>query len=89
MSEFIILVYDVQQQRTTKVLKICRKYLHWIQNSVFEGEISQANKQKLLDELQSVIDPDYDSIIIFTFRRKAYTKREIIGREKGNTSFIV
>ena len=36
---FVILVYDIKEQRVTKVLKKCREYLSWVQNSVFEGEI--------------------------------------------------
>ena len=32
---YVILVYDVDQKRTAKMLKLCRRYLSWIQNSVF------------------------------------------------------
>jgi CRISPR-associated endonuclease Cas2 len=42
---FLILVYDVNEKRVNKVLKTCRKYLHWVQNSVLEGEISEAKKR--------------------------------------------
>ena len=35
---YIILVYDVSEKRVFKVLKIARKYITWIQNSVLEGE---------------------------------------------------
>ncbi len=86
---FIILVYDVHQKRVGKVLKICRKYLHWVQNSVFEGEITRSNFQQLIDELSEIIDPEYDSIVIYTFRRKAYTDRQTIGREKGGENFFI
>ena len=34
---YVIAVYDVNQKRVAKMLKLCRRYLHWIQNSVFEG----------------------------------------------------
>ena len=37
---YIILVYDIQQKRVGQMLKLCRQYLNWIQNSVFEGELS-------------------------------------------------
>ena len=40
---YVILVYDVDQKRTAKMLKLCRRYLSWIQNSVFEGEISEVS----------------------------------------------
>ncbi|NMB40356.1 MAG: CRISPR-associated endonuclease Cas2, partial [Firmicutes bacterium] len=80
---FIILVYDFGQKRVGKALKICRKYLHWVQNSVFEGRISQANLVKIKGELTSLVKPEEDSVIIYTFRSKKYSNREIIGLEKG------
>ena len=44
---YVILVYDVDQKRTAKMLKLCRRYLSWIQNSVFEGEISEVQLKQL------------------------------------------
>lgn len=55
---FVILVYDVAQKRVAKVLKKCRQYLHWVQNSVFEGEISEANLKKLKMELDRIINKE-------------------------------
>ena len=43
---YVIAVYDVSAERTVKMLKLCRKYLHWIQNSVFEGELSELQLKK-------------------------------------------
>lgn len=86
---FIILVYDFGEKRVGKALKICRKYLHWVQNSVFEGEVSQANFLKLKKELELLMEADEDSIILYTFRSQKYSKREIMGIEKGNVDFII
>ena len=44
---YVILVYDVDQKRTSKMLKLCRRYLSWIQNSVFEGQISEVQLKQL------------------------------------------
>lgn len=85
----IILVYDINEKRVSKVLKTCRKYLHWVQNSVFEGEISEAKFLKLKMELKKIIDEDEDSIIIYTFRSVWYTNRETIGIKKGGDEFIL
>ena len=52
---FVIMVYDVGKKRVAKVLKKSRKYLHWVQNSVFEGEISPAKLKKLRTELERMI----------------------------------
>lgn len=80
---FVILVYDVNHKRVAKVLKKCRAYLTWVQNSVFEGEISKANFHKLKTELSRLIDPDEDSVIIYILRTTRYSERQIIGVEKG------
>jgi CRISPR-associated protein Cas2 len=40
---FVVLVYEFDVNRVAKALKRCRKYLNWVQNSVFEGEISEVN----------------------------------------------
>ncbi len=44
---YIILVYDINEKRVGKMLKLCRRYVNWIQNSVFEGEISQVKLKEL------------------------------------------
>ena len=85
----IILVYDINEKRVSKVLKICRKYLYHVQNSVFEGEISEARLEKLKTELKKVINQDEDSIIIYTFKTGWYTTRETIGIKKGGIDNVI
>ncbi len=80
---FVILVYDAGVKRVSKVLKTCRKYLYWVQNSVFEGEISDANLVKLKMELSRIINEEEDSVIIYSFRTTRYSSVEIMGIEKG------
>jgi len=61
-----LIVYDISSaKRLAKSLKICRKYLTWVQNSVFEGELSQAQFSNLRRELKRVINAKKDSVIIF------------------------
>ena len=79
----VILVYDINVKRVSKVLKTCRKYLHWVQNSVFEGEITEAKLEKLKKELKEIINEEEDSIIIYTFKTGWYKERELIGVKKG------
>ena len=80
---FVILYYDIAQGRCQKALKICRKYLTWVQNSVFEGEVSEADLEALVHELNNLINPDKeDSVIIYTFRTKKYIERKVYGKDK-------
>lgn len=86
---FVILVYDINVKRVAKVLKCCRKYLYWVQNSVFEGEISESNYKKLKMELSKIIKTEEDSVIFYTFRTTKYSKRESIGIKKGGDDNII
>jgi CRISPR-associated protein Cas2 len=79
---YIFLIYDITEKKCGKILKICRVYLNRIQNSVFEGEITESNLKKLKFEIDKVIDKKYDSIMIFKMRSKIVFKKEIMGVEK-------
>jgi len=87
---FLILYYDINEKRCAKALKICRKYLSWVQNSVFEGEISKAKFEFLKSELKPLIkEKDGDSVVIYKFRSMNYSERVVIGKDKkGDTQFI-
>lgn len=76
---YVILVYDIKEERVNKVLKICRQYLHRIQNSVFEGEISDSSFKELKIKLKDIIAKDVDSILIFVMRTDSVFKKQIIG----------
>jgi len=82
---YVILVYDVNQKRVAKMLKLCRRYLHWIQNSVFEGEITEVKLKELIAEARQFIDSSEDSIIIFKSRDVRWLDKEIIGYERMST----
>lgn len=82
-------MYDVNQKRVAKVLKKCRQYLNWVQNSVFEGEISEANLKKLKMELDRIIKKDEDSVIFYYLRTTKYSSREIMGLKKGGDENII
>mgnify|MGYP001102482177 CR=1 FL=1 len=86
---FVILFYDFGEKRVGKALKICRKYLTWIQNSVFEGEITEGNLKKLKYELTAKMNKETDSLIIYTFTNMKYSAREVIGIEKNPNSMFL
>jgi CRISPR-associated protein Cas2 len=80
---YVILVYDVHQKRVGKMLKLCRRYLNWIQNSVFEGAISELKLKELEFEARQIMDESYDSIIIFSSRNERWLDKQVIGLEKN------
>ena len=79
---YVILVYDIGEKRVCKMLKLCRKYLNWIQNSVFEGEISEVKLKELSIFAKSIMDITEDSMIIFSNRTGYYMDKIIVGKER-------
>lgn len=79
---YVILVYDFGEKRVSKMLKLCRNYLNWIQNSVFEGEISEVRLKELLLQSEKFINRDEDSIIIFSGPSQKALNKQIIGKER-------
>ncbi len=86
---YIIMVYDVNQKRVNKVLNTARKYLEWIQNSVLEGEITEAKFEMLKREIEIIINEDEDSVIFYIMRTLKYSERQIIGIEKNKREQIL
>lgn len=86
---FIILVYDVNEKRVAKALKTCRRYLHWVQNSVFEGDITKARLEALKKDLEDVLKLKEDSVLIYKLRTTKYFERETLGKERKEiTQFL-
>jgi CRISPR-associated protein Cas2 len=81
---YCILVYDVGSERVAKMLKLCRRYLNWIQNSVFEGEISEVKLKELIFEARQLMDEQHDSVIIFSSRNERWLDKQIIGTERNS-----
>ena len=81
---YVILVYDVGQKRVGKMLKLCRKYLNWIQNSVFEGEITEVKLKELKNLSENLMNVEEgDSLIIFKSRDEKWLDKDVIGEEKN------
>ncbi len=79
---YVIAVYDIGEKRVVKMLKLCRRYLNWIQNSVFEGELTEARLEALKNEA-NVIMEGQDSLIIFKTRQERWLEKEVIGEERA------
>ncbi len=80
---YVILVYDIGEKRVGKMLKLCRRYLHWIQNSVFEGEITEVKLRELEHKTREIMNLKEDSVIIFKSREERWLEKKVIGREKN------
>ena len=79
---YVILVYDVGEKRVGKMLKLCRRYLSWVQNSVLEGNLSKAQLRALRTQIDDIIDKDEDSVILFSSRMEYSMDKEILEKER-------
>ena len=82
---YVIVVYDVGEKRVGKMLKLCRQYLCWVQNSVFEGELSEVKLRELKFKMKGIIDPSEDSVILFTNKIGYNMDKQIFGKERMST----
>jgi CRISPR-associated protein Cas2 len=85
---FIVAVYDVSQEKNRKVLKFLRARMHWVQNSVFEGNLTEGELREVKEHLEEVTDIG-DSVIIYEMGNEKYINKEIIGEVKGSSSQVL
>ena len=78
---YVILVYDIGEKRVGKMLKLCRQYLNWIQNSVFEGEFTEVKLMELKGKAKKIMDEKSDSMIVFSSQNTHWMNKEIVGKE--------
>ena len=94
---YMVLFYDIalasegtEKAKDVRVLrnvfKICKKYLSHIQNSVFEGELSEPQLIALKAELSKWLRKDKDSCIIFRGRNNVWMKKEFLTKQVDQTS---
>jgi len=86
---YVILVYDVGEKRVGKMLKHCRKFVNWIQNSVFEGELTEVQLRTLIYGAKKIMDTNSDSLIIFKSREQKWLEKEVVGVEKVEVTNIL
>ncbi len=82
---YVIVVYDVGEKRVGKMLKLCRQYLCWVQNSVFEGELSEVKFKELKLKMEGLIEQSEDSVILFTNKIGYNMDKQILGKERMST----
>lgn len=86
---YVLIVYDIKVERVTKVHKFLKGYLNWRQNSVFEGELTAAQIEKVKHGLKNIVDLDTDSVLIYIARDEKWLNREEIGNQRGTTANIL
>ena len=80
---YVLLMYDVKEKRVGRMLRLCRRYLNWIQNSVFEGEITEVKLKELLTKTGTILEAREDSVLVFKSRSQEWLQKEVWGQERN------
>ena len=86
---YVIIVYDVSAGRVTKVCHFLRQYLDWMQNSVFEGELTLSQMATIENRLKSLVDESTDSVQVYSFLSKDAFKKKTIGVPKAEPTAVI
>ena len=86
---YVIVVYDIAVERIDAVRKYLKKYLFWRQNSVFEGELTKAEFERVKSYVKDLIDASQDHVIFYILRDEKYLKREELGEPKVEVDNVI
>lgn len=82
---YVVIVYDVQADRTPKFLKYLRRYLEHVQNSVFEGQLTEGTFTEVKSDLESMLEPG-ESVILYRMSSNDYVDRTVFGDDPMDDS---
>jgi CRISPR-associated protein Cas2 len=85
---YILVIYDARPQIGQRLCKLLRKHLNWIQNSVFEGEVTKAKLNRICAEIRKIIDNDLDSVIVYVYLLSP-PEKIVLGVEKAPVPDII
>ena len=69
----VLVTYDIANtdssgaSRLRRIADVCEKYGQRVQFSVFECRLSKARLARLVGEVEDIIDPNLDSVLVYRF----------------------
>ena len=85
----MIIVYDISVDRVSKVCNFLRRYLVRVQNSVFEGDLTDRQFADVEYGLKQIIEKKEDSVRFYVIRSQDLVKVSNMGVEKGEQCTII
>ncbi len=79
---YVIVVYDVGEERVGKVCKFMRRFLPRVQNSVFEGDLPESKLESMKVGLKKLLTGERDSVLLWVLRDAKWVDRQVFGCEK-------
>jgi len=86
---YTIITYDISVGQLDKVRIFLKQYLNWVQNSVFEGELTKSELKIIEKTVKEMINQDQDSVKIYVLRSDKYLKKIELGTDKVVLSDII
>ena len=86
---YLVIVYDIKVERVNNVKKFLRQNLYWVQNSVFEGEVTESEYEYITTNLYKIINEEEDSIIIYKVKINELMEKNILGIEKASLDTVL
>lgn len=84
---FVVIVYDVQADRTHQICNYLRQWLNWRQNSVFDGHLTESEYKEVLSWTRSFVNTGEQVLVYRTTREDALNIEEI-GEERDDPRFL-
>ena len=85
---YAIVMYDISdtdseagKNRVAKVFKICKKYFHHHQKSIFRGNITPSRIIKFKEEIKAVVDEELDFVSIIKLKNRHVFEEDTIGTD--------
>jgi CRISPR-associated protein Cas2 len=75
---YVVVVYDMEADRTHKMLTFLRRYLTHVQNSVLEGDVTEGDLEKIRSGVDDILEPD-ESTIIYRVSSEKMVERTVFG----------
>lgn len=75
---YVVVVYDMEAERTQKMLKFLRRFLTHVQNSVLEGEITEGDLERMRAGIEEMLKPT-ESTIIYRISSEKMVNRTVFG----------
>ena len=77
---YVVAVYDVEADRTRIMLKFFRRYLTHVQNSVFEGRVTEGELQEIRGFVDEALEDD-ESVILYELSSESLIDRTVYGED--------
>ena len=86
---YLIVNYDVKQEKCQPLMKLLKQYLFHIQNSLFEGELTNQTQKELLDKINKLITKEDGAVIIYLLPSVKPLKTINIGNNEERFKIII